>query len=493
MKCGTMRNDKNFGTAVRWVLVAFIVILTLGIALLPTHCAYAATINLKCGQKVRDNRSKNYYQAPACPKPCPTQKPSDVCLAPTPTPIPLPAPKPTVQPAPISTPVPAPVPSPSPAPASGNTIDFACTTYWNYGHRDNAGNTVLSQVNKLRGYCNIVLTWWESSPAQTWCPYVRHNSTVKFCGPYDDFGYLKTADALYDDVKNNHPEWLLKTSSGKLVMNMYTPNETPPDWGNPTWVQYFINYFAKPSVKGQNTFTERAWNLRFLDNFIIYTIGDLWIGTPINPRTGKNMTNAERAVDVQNAMRTLSQWGDANGVKYMANIWGDVTSDYFSKPIYSELMNLVDYALFEVMVDNGNGTPVSESMWLNRVKIAQAIAKNNRAVPVITTENGDFWYNVATMLLACEPGKCMTFQQPIMTDSQIEKLSTLDLGTPVSDFAKAGCYIRSWTKGLIAVNSMDSGSCHVALSGSYRDLETGKTLSGTIQIDSKDGKVLVEE
>lgn len=489
--------NKNSQIPVHGICMTVLFVMILMVANCPN--TYAATINLKCGQRVRDSRSRNYYQAPACPQPCPTQKPSVVCLATTLTPIPLPAPKPTVQPAPISTPVPAPVPTPSPvsppaAQPTEETVDFACTTYWNYGHRDNAGSSVLSQVNKLRSYCNIVLTWWESSPGQTWCPYIRHNSTVKFCGPYDNWGYMRTDRELY---KNYGIKWQLKNSSGQPTMNMWTANEAALDWGNPAFAQFFIDYFRQPPPgisEWTGTYQERAWNLRFLDNFVIDTIDNYaWANTPVNPRTGKAMTNAEREEDVLRAMRTMRSEADAQGIRYIANVWSDVISDYFSKPIYSELMNLVDYALFEVMVDDGNGNPVSESVWLNRVKIAQAIAKNNRAVPVITTENGDFWYNVATMLLACEPGKCMTFQQPIMTDSQIQKLSTLDLGTPVSDFAKAGCYIRSWTKGLIAVNPMDSGSCHVALSGSYRDLETGRTVSGTIQISNKDGKVLVEE
>ncbi len=447
---------------------------------------HAATINLKCGQKVRDNKSGNYFQAPACPKPCLARKTSVVGLAPTPTPILLPAP--------IPAPVSAPVPSPSPAPASGNTIDFACTTYWNYGHRDSAGTAVMSKVNKLRSYCDMVLTWWESTPSQTWCPYIRHNSAVKFCGPYDNWGYMRTDKELY---KKHGVKWQLKTDSGSPTLNQYIPLEGALDWGNPAFVHFFIDYFNQPPAgisEWTGTFRERSWNLRELDNFVIRTINNYaWNNTPVNPRTGKAMTNAEREADVLRAMQTMRAAADAQGLKYFANVFSDLSTDYFSRPVYSQLMNLVDYAFFEVMVADMQHNNVTESVWLTRVKIAQAIAKNNRAIPVITTEYGDFWYNVATMLLACEPGKCMTFQQPIMTDSQIEKLSTLDLGAPVSDFAKAGCYIRSWTKGLIAVNPMDSGSCHVALSGSYRDLETGKTVSGTIQINNKGGKVLVEE
>jgi hypothetical protein len=157
-------------------------------------------------------------------------------------------------------------------------------------------------------------------------------------------------------------------------------------------------------------------------------------------------------------------------------------------------MDLVDYALFEVFTSQySTGTPESEAVWQRRVKTAQDINKNRRATAVIGTDYGDYWYNLASGLLACEPGKCMFWQQNLPPDAVLAKVGDLDLGAPGSDYTKAGCYIRPWTNGLVIVNPMDSGSCSVPLSGSYRDLETGSTVSGTVTVKMKDGKVLVKE
>ena len=112
---------------------------------------------------------------------------------------------------------------------------------------------------------------------------------------------------------------------------------------------------------------------------------------------------------------------------------------------------------------------------------------------MIGTDYGDYWYNLASGLLACEPGKCMFLQQNMPPDSVLAKIGDLDLGTPGSDYTKAGCYLRPWTNGLVIVNPMDSGSCSVPLSGSFKDLETGNTVSGTVTVKMKDGKVLVRE
>lgn len=473
----------------KWVGgISFVILIIaiLGMALFPTQCAHAAIYNLKCGEKRQDLRSRNWYYAPKCPSPCPQ------CPQPTAAPVPTPTPKPTATPVPVPTAVPTPVPTPIPPqpPSTGKTLGFVCSTWWGYGNRATATSAQLAQVDKLRGYCDIVLTWWEWTAAQTWCPYVLNNSPVDYCGPYTDLGYLKTADNIYKDILSNHPSWLLKTSSGQLVMNLWTPNETPPDIGNPAYVDYFINYFANPtSYAGQDTFTQRKWNLQFLDNFVIRTINNnAWNSTPVNPRTGQNMTNEEREADFLKMMQKMRAWADANGVKYIVNVWSDVLSDYFGRAIYPQLMNLVDYALLEVMTDDGNGNYVSESVWLTRVKTAQAMAKNNRAIPVITIQYGNAWYNLASGLLACEPGKCMVWNQNMLSDDMITKLKALDLGNPKGDFGKVGCYIRAWDNGFIAANSM-TVPCTVTLAGSYRNVETGGTESGTVTLAPHTGRV----
>lgn len=484
-------------------MIIFMVII-LGTALFPTYCAHAGTVNLKCGEIKQDRKSKTYYQALASSQPCPTAKPCLECQPPVvcsslkpcpacpecpPCPTPAPTPVPTVAPTPIPTPMPTAVP--------GRTFRFMGAQYVGRPF-DSATSEQISRALKLKSYAEVVLTWWYALPQQSWCNYLRKASAVKYCGVYDDWGYMFTNDELYTKyVVPYHPEWRLYTPSGSLVMNRWNPTgETPLDFGNSAFVDFYIGYFKRPPA-GVNKMvpSQASVNARFLDNFVIYAINNnAWNATPINPRTKALMTNEERAADVLAAMKRISADNKANGVISIANVWSDVTSDYFKRPAYyRELLQYVDYALFEVTTSSMEHVPYSESVWLNYVKVAQDIAKNTPVTPVMTTEYGDFWYNVATALLACEPGKCMTWQQPVMTDAQIQKLTTLDLGTPGTDYTKAGCYLRPWAKGLVIVNPMDSGSCSVPLSGSYRDLETGSTVTGTVEVKMKDGKVLVRE
>jgi hypothetical protein len=303
---------------------------------------------------------------------------------------------------------------------------------------------------------------------------------------------------LGGDLYNKHvlpklPQCPLKNSTGQVAYNRYFNWEAVAlQKGKQECVDFFMDYFEQvpESVyngKWHGTYTDRKWNLRFLDNFYVWGTEWFWVNAP-------SLTRDQQEKDALAGAKRVRERADALGVKLFANIWSDVESEYFKRPVYPQLMDLVDYALFEVFTSMySSGTPESEAVWLRRVKTAQDINKNRRATAVITTEYGDYWYNLASGLLACEPGKCMFWQQGLPSDSTLAKVKGLNLGAPGSDYTKAGCYIRPWTNGLVVVNPMDSGSCSVPLNGSYRDLETGSTVSGTVVVKMKDGKVLVKE
>lgn len=400
------------------------------------------------------------------------------------------------------TPPPTPVSEPKKSGPKDETIDLACSTY-SLPNRDTANSSQLDQANKIRAYCTLVLTWWSSLPRQTWCPYILHNSTVKHCGPYDNYGYMDSRNDpggwnLAGDIYNKYvlpklPQCPLKNSSGQVAYNPFINWEVDAlQKGNPECVDFFMDYFEQvpESVyngKWKGTYTDRKWNLRFLDNFYVWGTEWYWNNAP-------SLSRDQQEKDALAGAKRVRERADAIGVKLFANIWNDVESEYFKRPVYPELMDIVDYALFEVFTSKySTGTPESEAVWQRRVKTAQAINKDRKATAVIGTDYGDYWYNLASGLLACEPGKCMFWQQPLPPDSVLAKVSNLDLGTPGSDYTKAGCYLRPWTNGLVIVNPMDSGSCSVPLSGSYKDLETGSTVSGTVTVKMKDGKVLVRE
>lgn len=418
--------------------------------------------------------------------PCPTNPPPVVCPSPAPTPVPTPVP----------TPIPTPVPTPVPTPAK--TVEAICSMYVN-SNRDNASSQDLDRANKMRGYCSIVFTWWSSTPSQTWCPYIMDNSTVKYCGPYDNIGYIWKSDPVYNNyIVPQKPKWLLKNSAGTLVGDMWDSQKTKTvvNVGYTEAIQWFIDYFKSPppGATWTGTYQERKWNTRWLDDFGVRPINNnVWDMAPIDQKTGITLTNDVWQSYRISQLRAMRTEADTHGFVYVANLLGDPFWTNLPNPNYTEAFNLLDYGVFEILVTNLDGSNQPESEWLRRVKNFQWIAKNSKMIPVGTTEYGDFYYNLATVLLACEPGKCSVWQQPLMTDAQINNIKTLDLGVPLSDYTKAGCYIRSWSKGLIVVNSMDGGNCSVSLTGTYKDLETGTIYSGSISVKSKDGQILIKQ
>ncbi len=459
--------NKNFQITVHGICMTVLFVMILMVANCPN--TYAATINLKCGQKVRDSRSKNYYQAPACPKPCTTQNPSDVCLASTPTPILLPAPIPS----PVPTAQPTPTPTNPPAP-SGKSAMFYCAMYGSAPPWGSYNSSDLSKLNKYKSYCTYLLTWWYALPSQSACNYALASSTIEYCGPYDDYGFQ------FKD------KWWEKSKQYDLGIPFnYGANETVMNWGAQGYIDFYLKRFNE-GIPGTDKSGRpgTGWNLRFMDNGYL------------NPQsTGAVSTNlgSQWPQTVLNANTQIVGDAQAKGYKLFMNIYSDVNFQYFK-----DIARYRDFVrdksvLFERWgIDVNTGNALTETEVKTNLDVAKDISKNTNAVTVFGTDYGDFWYNMALGFLVCSEGRCGFWQQNPMTDIQVTKMRNLDLGLPTADYTKAGCYIRPWTKGLVIANPTDS-SCSVPLSGSYTDLETGATLSGSVTVNSKDGKVLVEE
>lgn len=417
--------------------------------------------------------------------------------SPTPAPMPTPTPKPT----------PAATPAPTPTPVgSSTTVDLACTTY-SSPNRTNATSSQFSTADKIKNNCKLVLTWWSALPSQTWCPYIRNNSQVQFCGPYDDWGFMDSTnnkdawdlggDIFNDYIMKNHPEWVLKDTSGAIVFNPYIPAEDLMDHGNPNFVDFYFDYFIQvpSSVAGgrwQGTCTDRAWNMRFLDNYNVYDPW-MWSSMPVNPATNQPYTQGDREQDILNASQRLRERADneAGGLKYIVNVWNDIDIDYFNRNVYPQLMQYVDYALFETWTSQMDGTPESEAVWLNRVLIAQDMIQNRRAEPVVQGGFGNFWYALSTLLLVRENGKGMIYTQDMVSDAVLQEVKGLNLGNPLGIFAYLNnVYQRNWQYGKVIVNPSDTQTVTVSLGGNYTDVETGNIVS-SVTLSPKTGKILV--
>lgn len=395
------------------------------------------------------------------------------------------------------------VPPPSSLPP---IVDLVCATYA-LGDRPTRDSSKFDAADKIKDNCTIVLTWWSLSVSETWCPYILENSDVEYCGPYDNWGFISSrndkskldlgGDLYNDDILKNNPEWLLRDASGNLVFKPFLPAERVPHHGNMDFVDYYFDFFLEvpSSIAGgrwQGTYSEKSWNIRFLDNYLVYAPW-VWSSIPINPDTGSTFTREEMEQNMLNATKRLRERADneAGGLKYFANIWSDVEAEYFDREIYAELMQYLDYVLFEVWTTNPEGVPVSEEVWLKRISAAQDMIQNRRAEPVVQTELGDFWYALSSLLLVTENERGMIWSQTMFADNILRRINGLDLGEHLSAYIYIdNIYQREWEKGKVLVNPSDSLTVTISLGGDYEDVETGEIVS-SVALSPKTGKILL--
>lgn len=109
--------------------------------------------------------------------------------------------------------------------------------------------------------------------------------------------------------------------------------------------------------------------------------------------------------------------------------------------------------------------------------------------PCPPVTNDSYWYAISSMFLAC--GSSGTAWNLSSAD-YVTKLSGLSLGTPTKELTISGCYVRYWDNAIVILNPQTSISCTVPFSGTYKDLETGVAISGSITVQPQKGKILTK-
>ncbi len=229
-----------------------------------------------------------------------------------------------------------------------------------------------------------------------------------------------------------------------------------------------------------------------MDNYIVY-LPEAWSSIPVNPDSGDAISREEREQDILDAAKRLRQRADneAGGLRYIANVWNDVDASYLDRDIYPELMQYVDFALFEAWTSDLQGVPVSEEVWLRRVTAARDMVENRRAEPVVQVGTGDFWYALSSLLLVSEKGKGMIWANKMYSDDLIQRLVAIDLGNPLDVFAFTdNAYRREWEKGNVIVNPSDDAAVVITLDRDYQDAETGEIVT-VITLPPKSGRILL--
>lgn len=438
-------------------------------------------------------------------------------------------------PAPTPTATPTPTPTPTPAPGTA-TVDMVCATYA-IPNRDVASAGDITNVDTMRDNCKIVLTWFRQTTAQNWCPFIMDGNALKaqYCGPYNNFGFMDGGSSgdtgnlgamqyffggYFSTCNSSSCGLILRANSSAVpVFNVYgNNNEKLTDrgsYGDSTkfidkWYADFIDVPNSPSqlAAWTGTAATNLWNMTFADNFQIWFLQDGgWSATPIDPRRGGNYTQTNMETDAIAGAQHLRDLADADGKKLFCNMDGDADYHYFERgTTYRTWVSKCHFVLLEQSVRDFGGNLVSETHWLRRVNIVKDIAQNTTTIPVADGTNlagqANLWYAAATLLMGKESGKGMLyFQANIPSATNLNKLSTLDCGTPQGNFFEVNSqyYRRNWSKDggistacIILANPKTATTSSISLGGNYTDLETGATVS-SVTLNAKTGKILVAQ
>ena len=376
---------------------------------------------------------------------------------------------------------PSPSPSPTPVPTPSSEMIYTFGSSLVGVNPYPSDSSALAKAAVLKTYADIVVQSWYSSASQSYCNYLRTSpTTVDTCMPYYDFGFTFTTNSAWVSFKTYH------LGNAYYLYGATPTTEAVMNFANPSWVTIFKNYLTTGFSGLNMAKTGSGHNAMFFDNGFFDPTW-VWTSYPISA--------SQRKIDMKNALSTIRQTYTANGDKIVMNVWSDVTASWANDTAYyRSVMDMVDYAVFEVGVNNyGSGTPQSEANALNYINKAVEYNNNTKTTVLWTTEYGEFWRQFVAGLFSCTASKCGFWQQPEMSATQISKTKNLKLGVPTTQYAKSGCYYRTFTNGIVVLNLTGSSCSYTLPPGVYTDWIAGGSVSGTRTLSAHIGKIYIKQ
>jgi hypothetical protein len=310
------------------------------------------------------------------------------------------------------------------------------------------------------------------------------------CGCFDQ--------GFYDSFVQQHPEWILKDTSGNPVSTSNGIGRLfATDIGNPAYVDAWADWALAAAEHW-------GWDGTFVDNvFRGYFEG--WSATPVDPRTGRPYTTPEYRTDILAAVRHLRRRFDAAGKMLVGNHTQAWQPSTFADPTtQAEVLALGGVEIEDCVYDLA-GIPHAETDWV--AQLVYLGYANQHGVRTVCHGGGGAIgdptkrdYLLASYLLTKE---ALSDVSELNTVGDWWSGLAVDLGAPQGGYAcldpdagfapAAACpttgkiYVRDWERGRVLVNPSADATVTVPL-------ESGFVLAGnpvrSVTLGPHDGVVL---
>jgi hypothetical protein len=286
-------------------------------------------------------------------------------------------------------------------------------------------------------------------------------------------------------IKNNHPNWLLRTKSGSLLKSSWGTYLIDP--GGSGVRQWEADYAKQSQSDG--------WTGVFLDSMGLYGFSG-FTGTPINPRTGSAYTTSQWIKDEEGLAEAVNS---AISVPLLIN--GLRTGPGYFKST-SPLVSGIQAGEFEGCFRDASSKITnypSATSWLSMVKALEDVQAKGRTAlcwtktwTSATNSQIKSWHNfaLASFLLA-NAGSEQFFFSGHRSDNGNTWYGddTYAIGSPSGGLKSnsAGAYYRAYTKGMVVVNPT-GGSVNVSLGSTYTT--PGGSRVTTLNVSAHTGVIL---
>jgi len=289
----------------------------------------------------------------------------------------------------------------------------------------------------LRNYPNLITLFHQYNP-----------QTQLFMN-YASFCCMRDYHAWFDDVMNNHPDWILSDLRGNFLIWDDNPLATWfMDIGNPAYQDYWIAHVLEAAQAGSSA--EDGWDGIYIDNVQI----SFW-----SQLANNTLYPSEEAYE-EAAYRFLSRISAAfqsRGIPILINLW------LRPEPIhpFAEWLSLVDGVKIEHFVSTWSTGFHDEATWERQVSYLEAIGRAGRIATVYPKFADDNlqarYYGLASFLLG-QQGTASYFYYQIGNDYQFTPPLwfdewALNVGSPLGDrYLAQGVWQRDYTNAKVLVN-----------------------------------------